>query len=156
MKRDAALGLHRNSALGGRAGDNPKGREIGTVEVELTAEGRACPLFEGLPPRLTVQESHEQSVLELPPGATLLAHNERDGMQAYQAAPHTFGVQFHPEFDADCIHGYASHRADALRAEGLDPDAIAAAARDSDHGRRILQNFRALAERAADRRQLQT
>ena len=36
-------------ALGGEVGDNPNGREFGTVTVELTAEAADDPLLGGLP-----------------------------------------------------------------------------------------------------------
>ena len=42
---------------------------MGTVTMALTAEGRADPLFKGLPNLLQVQESHQDVVVCLPPGA---------------------------------------------------------------------------------------
>ncbi|HEX8908159.1 MAG TPA: glutamine amidotransferase [Anaeromyxobacteraceae bacterium] len=87
-------------ALGGRVARNPRGREAGTVEVELTADGERDPLFAGLPTRLLVQETHEDEVVELPPGATLLAGNARTPVQAFAVGDTVRSVQFHPELDA--------------------------------------------------------
>jgi GMP synthase (glutamine-hydrolysing) len=87
-------------ALGGRVERNPRGREAGTVEVELTAAGELDPLFAGLPRRLLVQQTHEDHVADLPPGATLLAGNARTPVQAFGHGELLRCVQFHPEFDA--------------------------------------------------------
>ncbi len=132
-------------ALGGRVGANPRGREIGTVEIELRAEARRDPLFGGLPERFAMQATHVESVLELPPEARLLAASQGDPHQAFAVGERAWGVQFHPEFDADVIRGYLEARSEILRREGLDADALLAAVRDSAEGRALLRRFAALA-----------
>ena len=57
-------------ALGGEVGDNPAGREMGTVEIALDASATDDPLFAGLPARLRAQTTHLQTVLRPPPQAT--------------------------------------------------------------------------------------
>jgi GMP synthase (glutamine-hydrolysing) len=88
-------------ALGGRVERHPDGPELGTVEVELTSEGRTDPLFQGMASPLSVQVAHEDHVPEAPPGAVVLARNRHAPVQAFAAGPRLRGVQFHPEFDAD-------------------------------------------------------
>lgn len=133
-------------ALGGTVGDQPNGREIGTCRVELTEDGQASELFAGLPSELMVQSSHQQSVLALPAGARHLAHNAHDAHQAFCFGSNAFGVQFHPEFDAGISRGYLTARADALRAEGLDPDRLLGEVAESEHGPKLLQNFRRICD----------
>ncbi len=128
-------------AMGGQAGDNPGGREIGTCEVALTPAGLVDSLFEGLPQTLVVQESHSQSVLDLPAGAVHLGRNAHGALQAFRVGERAWGVQFHPEFDADIMRSYVEERAADLSNEGLDPELVSAAVRESGHGLRILQNF---------------
>ena len=70
-------------ALGGVVGANPRGREIGTIEVDLTAAAASDPLLGGLGPRLVVSASHRQSVLQLPRGARHLGGNATDPNQAF-------------------------------------------------------------------------
>jgi len=130
--------------LGGEVGRNPRGREIGHIAVELTDDGEADPLFEGLPRTLRVSSSHRQSVLRVPEGATVLAHNEATAHQAYRLGERTWAVQFHPEWDHDVIRAYLEARYDVLRDEGLDPDALLAEVGPSEHGERILGRFAAL------------
>ncbi len=128
-------------ALGGSVGANPRGREIGSVEVELTEEGAADPLFEGLPRRLRVSASHRQSVLQLPTGARRLAANPAIEHQAYAIGERAWGVQFHPEWDHEVIAAYLDARREILREEGLDADALLADVQPSAHGSAILGRF---------------
>lgn len=135
-------------ALGGRVGRNPRGREIGTVRVDVgPAISLGDPLLGGLPRTLVVQATHLESVLRLPDGAVLLGSSEADPHHAFswcapgRARPHAWGVQFHPEFDADVIRGYLRARADVLREEGLDPERLGREARDSPHGSAVLRRF---------------
>ncbi len=87
-----------SDALGGRVERNPKGPEVGTREIALTEAGRADPLLAGLPPRLAVQQLHEDHVPAPPPGAVLLATSDHAPVQAFAAGPRLRAVQFHPEF----------------------------------------------------------
>lgn len=128
-------------ALGGRVEKNPNGREIGTVQVELTDAGVADPLFAELPRVVTVQATHSDAVTELPPGAVLLASNERCPVQAFAVGRRVRTVQWHPEFSTRVIRGYIEGRKDVLEAEGLDPEALWIKATDADSGPRILRNF---------------
>jgi GMP synthase (glutamine-hydrolysing) len=50
-------------------------------------------------------------------------------------------VQFHPEVDADVLRGYVKARAPAIRAEGLDADAILAGVTEAPHAQALLRNF---------------
>ena len=130
---------------GGTVDWNPLGREIGTVEVELTAGAAEDPLFADLAARFSGQASHSQSVTVLPPRSTLLARSARDPHAAFRLeGKRAWGVQFHPEFDADITRGYLQERRDELAAEGLDPEALSAAAHDDDAGARLLRRFDAL------------
>ena len=130
--------------LGGHVGVNPRGREMGTIDVDVTEAARGDPLFATLPPRLRVQATHLESVLDLPPGARLLAGNAADPHQAFAVGARAWCVQFHPEFDAEVMRGYIAARAEMVRAEGLDPDAMHAAAEDSPHGHQLLRRFAVL------------
>ncbi|HEY3445173.1 MAG TPA: gamma-glutamyl-gamma-aminobutyrate hydrolase family protein [Myxococcales bacterium] len=102
-------------AFGAQVVKNPRGLELGTREVELTAEGRSDPLFEGLEPELQVLESHEDEVTELPPRIRRLAGNAFTAVQAI-AVGSARGVQFHPEFSPLLVRDLATEL-------GLEPPA---------------------------------
>lgn len=128
-------------ALGGRVARNPRGREIGSVDVETLPAARDDALLGALPERLCVHATHVEAVLELPPGARRLAASEQDPHQAFAVAPRAWGVQFHPEFDAGVIRGYLEARRELLAREGLDAEALLARVRESAHGRALLLRF---------------
>ena len=131
-------------ALGGRVAYNPLGRRLGTLDVRLTAAAREDALFDGLPDVLHVAVSHRQVVVEPPPDATLLATTAYDPHHAYRVGARAWGVQFHPEYDADIVRAYLHDRRAKLLAEGLDPDALARESRDTGHGTQVLRRFAAI------------
>jgi GMP synthase (glutamine-hydrolysing) len=127
--------------LGGRVGRNPRGREIGTVRLRVAPEARRDALLGALPATTYAHTTHVESVLELPPGALRLAANDVDPNQAFAVAARAWGVQFHPEFDADVMRGYLEGRREVLREEGLDPDALLADVREAPEAGSLLRRF---------------
>jgi len=132
-------------ALGGKVGDNTRGREMGTATIDVHAAAAGDPVFGELPPRVYAQESHSQSVITPPRGARVLAGNAHDPHQALAIGPAAWSTQFHPEFDATVMRGYVDVRADALRDEGFDPGSLAATARESPESATVLRRFAAVA-----------
>jgi GMP synthase (glutamine-hydrolysing) len=130
-------------AAGSQVVRNPKGREMGTVRVQLTAAGRTDPLFRGWVPEdglAEVQATHVDSVDPVPPGATLLASNERCATQALRLSDAVASVQFHPELRPETLRDLIDSRAGALRAEGLDADSLRADVRETASAR-LLRAF---------------
>ena len=128
-------------ALGGRVGDNPGGREFGTVDVRLNQKAGKDRLFHDLPETIRVHASHTQSVLMLPPGSTLLASSAMDPHHAFVYGDRVWGVQFHPEFDSEITKAYIEkHRSD-LQKEGKDVDTLLRTCVDTPHGTTLLTRF---------------
>ncbi len=136
-------------AHGARVVRNPQGREVGTVEVTLSAAGRDDPLFHGLPERFAVQATHEDIVEQPPAGATVLAGNANTAVQALAFGPLLRGVQFHPE-----VHPAAMRALILARAQKLEDEAVGrgqapgermtrllAGIAPSPAGQHILRNF---------------
>ena len=135
-------------AAGGAVVLNPKGREIGTVTVQLTEAGRRDPLFAWADAgELEVQATHVDAVDPLPPGATVLASNENCAAQAFRLSETVAGVQFHPELTALAMKDLILSRRDKLAAEGRDTDALAAQVHEVQAGR-ILHAFAGQATRS--------
>ncbi|MGE0784422.1 MAG: glutamine amidotransferase [Sandaracinaceae bacterium] len=133
------------ATLGGEVGPNARGREIGQVEVTLTEAGRADPLLSALPSPARVSSSHRQCVVRLPDGAVLLAEGAAERHQAFRVGERAWGVQFHPEWDAEVIRAYVESRRETLRGEGLDPDRIEREIEANDNGPILLRRFAELA-----------
>lgn len=120
---------------------NPKGREIGTIEVELTDEGRSDPLFDGLVPALRVQATHTDIASTLPRGSTLLARNASTAVQAARFGKRARGVQFHPELAHDAMRTIIDSRRDIMAREGLDGRLIGERVVPTPVGPEILRRF---------------
>lgn len=132
-------------ALGGTVDYHPRGREIGTTEVVLNEPAATDALFLGLPPCFAVHVTHMQSVVTPPQGAVQLAGNAFDPYQGLRFANRAWGLQFHPEFDADIMLAYVREREQDLIAEGFDIAALRAAVRETPEAATLLQRFAALA-----------
>ena len=128
-------------ALGGEVGRNPRGREIGTVIVRSLAPAHRDPLLGVWGSAAPAHVTHVESVLALPEGAVRLAESDLDPVQAFRVGERAWGVQFHPEFDADTVRAYLAARTEKVRAEGLDPEALLAAICEAPAGPRILRRF---------------
>jgi GMP synthase (glutamine-hydrolysing) len=128
-------------AYGGEVGANPRGREFGTVQIELDEAGRTDDLLGELPGAFHAHEGHAQSVLRLPREAVRLASNAWDANQAFRIGARAWGVQFHPEFDAGIVREYVRHYRAELSTEGQAPEALEKAAADNPLGGVILRRF---------------
>ena len=128
-------------ALGGEVGDNPAGREMGTVEITLHDTAASDPLFAGLPARFAAQATHLQTVLRVPAGAQTLASSPLDACHAFRWGRCAWGVQFHPEFSGTHMRGYVHARRAALRSEGLCPATLSRKISATPHARRVLRRF---------------
>jgi GMP synthase (glutamine-hydrolysing) len=128
-------------ALGAPVIRNPRGREIGSIEVTLTTEGRSDPLFESLPTSLQVNATHVDRASALPPRAELLASNENSPVQSIRFGRAGRGVQFHPEITPPAMRALIRTRAEPMRSEGLDPVACEHAVRGAPMGVTVLWNF---------------
>jgi GMP synthase (glutamine-hydrolysing) len=127
--------------LGGRVDYNPRGREMGTVAIDLHDPADADPLFGPLPARFEVQVSHLQSVLQPPDGATVLARSDQDACQAFRWRDHAWGLQFHPEFSVDHMRGYVNARREALAREGQCHRRMAREVKPTPQARGVLRRF---------------
>ena len=90
---------------------------------------------------MTVQVSHQQSVLGLPAGALHLASNEFDPNHAFRIGKFAWGIQFHPEFDARISGAYLNARRGALIAEGLDVEQLESELAESPESHALLRRF---------------
>jgi GMP synthase-like glutamine amidotransferase len=93
---------------------------------ELTPRDPGDPLFGG---HGTVPALHwNEDVFTLPPGAVeVLGAPEPEGVEAFRYGERAWGVQFHPEVDADALDGWYARYGDWLGQAGVD-----------EHGARAL------------------
>ena len=106
-------------AFGAKVVRNPNGREIGTVVVEVTEEGRKDALFEGETARVAFQATHEDIVVEPTAALRVLASNGNTAVQAIAAGKRARGVQFHPEMSDATMRVLIDVRREAVDREGV-------------------------------------
>ena len=115
------------TAAGGRCAANPRGREFGVArKIALTDAGAAHPMYGGKARAFDALTSHEDHVVEIGPGTTVLAGNDFSPVQAVHVA-HGRGVfwavQYHPEYDLIDVAKLGILRAPQLTAQGFFADA---------------------------------
>jgi GMP synthase (glutamine-hydrolysing) len=125
-------------ALGGEVKKNPRGREVGTIQVKRLADD---PIFAGAGAELAANAMHKDSVTRLPDGGRLLASSELEPTQAFAIGKAIRCVQFHPEIDGAGMRTYLEARAQVLTTEGSDAAAIAARSSDAPEAEETLRNF---------------
>jgi GMP synthase (glutamine-hydrolysing) len=124
-------------ALGGRVGLNPRGREMGTVDLDVL---ESDPVV-GSRGRHAVNATHVDSVIELPPGARVLATTAQEPHAAVRFSERSWGVQFHPEVDGQVLRHYLSARRELLASEGFDFESTERAAADTPAGAAVIEQF---------------
>lgn len=134
-------------ALGGRVDYNPRGREIGTVDIECLPAAADDALLGTSPARFPAHATHLQTVLKVPPGAVVLARSSLDECQAVRFSHNVWGLQFHPEFNVAHMRGYITAREEMVEAEGLDARALLRAVDSARHARGLLRRFVKIAAR---------
>ncbi len=96
--------------------------ELGFLEVELTEEGKADPLFQGLPDHQKVFQWH-MDVFDIPTGGVRLATNDNALNQAFRYAQRAYGLQYHIELTPDMFHNWLQYLPDDREViEALGPD----------------------------------
>ncbi|WP_049620713.1 glutamine amidotransferase [Frateuria defendens] len=128
-------------ALGGRVDYLPGGREIGTLPMELLESARHDPLAAALPAVFRAHTTHEQSVLEPPTGAMVLARSERDPHHLLRYGKNALSAQFHPEFNAEVMRAYIRRKHEAMQREGADPHHTYRQVAATPIARRLLRAF---------------
>lgn len=132
-------------ALGGGVGFHPGGREMGTVDVRLLPACSGDLLFGSLPTPFKAHVSHAQTVLELPQGAVRLACNAFEPTHAFRFGARAWGVQFHPEFDAEIMKCHIEKRAGELTKAGLSVPDLVRGVEDAPVAALLLGRFACLA-----------
>jgi GMP synthase-like glutamine amidotransferase len=119
-------------ALGGTCGPQ-RPPEIGVLDIELTAEGRADPLFAGLPPRQKCLQWHSVRVAQPPDDAIVLARSPGCPVQAMRVGPCAWSMQYHVEIEADTVANWGAVPAYRQALDtALGPEGLPQMARDAE------------------------
>jgi GMP synthase (glutamine-hydrolysing) len=123
--------------------DRTHAEPVGGLTVTLTEDGRADPLFDGVPDVFDALGGHREAAAKLPAEAVHLASSADCPIQAFRVGRNVYATQFHPELDAE---GMAT-RVEAYKHAGYFPPEAAelvkadARQRQIEHSALILRNF---------------
>lgn len=104
-------------AFGGGVEKHSVGKEIGSVDINLTPDASSDSLFDELSSVVKVQMTHGDVVTSVPLGATLLAGNDYCKVQAFRLSD-TWGIQFHSELTPETFKSLLRNRIRELIANG--------------------------------------
>lgn len=130
-------------ALGGRCIHDPEHAELGSIPMALTEEGRKDPLFGKLANPFLGLAGHEDRVIELPPGAILLASSETVAQQAFKLADTPiYCTQFHPELDRTTfLQRVAAYPQYVEKIAGTTTEEFSKQCQDAPGSRQLLRGF---------------
>ena len=112
-------------ATGGRVERGAAGIEAGLSRIVPTDHAAGDPLMAALPAAgFPGPQGHQDAVVELPPGAVLLATGELYPHQVFRLGPVAWGVQYHPEVTAEDFTDWIREDDAPVRSAGLDPAAV--------------------------------
>lgn len=135
-------------ALGGSVDNHPDGLESGTTGVWRLPDADRDPLFADMPSHWHAHVAHRQTVTQLPQGAVPLAYNRFEPHHAFRFGACAWGVQFHPEFPAEAARGYLLYQAEALAAQGQNPQRLLAEVQPTPEATALLARFARWVHRA--------
>ena len=107
-------------ALGGEVVRNPRGQQVGVLDVGWTDVAVADELFAPVSGPARAAQWNNDIVSRLPDGAVLLAATPHGEVQAARFAPSVWGVQWHPEAGGEIIGVWADDDRDAAIERGID------------------------------------
>lgn len=113
-------------ALGGRAEKNPLGQQMGVLPIGWLPEAETDDLFAGVTDIQVAVQWNCDIVVELPAAADALARTVQDEIQVARFGASMWGVQMHPEVDAQTVARWADNDRDDCLERGVDVDAYLA------------------------------
>jgi len=125
-------------SLGAKVDYHPHGMELGTVNIALLEESKNDAIFKHLPTDFDVHVVHAQSALTLPLNAILLASNKFEKNHAFRVGTNAWGVQFHPEYDANIMKAYIN---EVAKDKPINKDEISLHVKDTPYSNKIIKLF---------------
>jgi GMP synthase-like glutamine amidotransferase len=104
-------------ALGGRTEKSANGWGLGLKSFEIVGEK---PWMNGGPDHCSLYFSHQDQVVELPPGAERLGSSAFCENALFTLDDHVLGIQGHPEFTKDIMHDLLSRPKETASPELMD------------------------------------
>ncbi|WP_372727725.1 type 1 glutamine amidotransferase [Nocardioides sp.] len=111
-------------ALGGEVRRNPRGQQMGVLEVGWQEDAAEDGLLGGMVDARRGVQWNNDVVTALPEGTTVLARTPEGELQVARFAPTVWGVQLHPEADRPVVEAWADSDRGSHEALGIDQEAL--------------------------------
>lgn len=137
-------------ALGGEVAPSPHGQTVGLTDVVWTDAAVDDDWVAGRTGDEVAIHWNNDVVTRLPDGAVVLARSPDGEAQVVRFGPRAWGIQAHPEVDADVVRHWAVTERDEHVSLGRDPDAVLSVIEGAGealvgHWRPLTARFAALA-----------
>ena len=109
-------------ALGGAVQPNPRGQQIGVLDVGWTGAAANDPLMSSVATARVAVQWNNDIVTIPPPDTRVLASAATGELQAARFAPSVWGVQWHPEAAEEIVGAWAENDRDSAAERGVDVD----------------------------------
>lgn len=138
------------AALGGRVARNPRGQTVGLQPLGWGEQAADDDWVAGRTGTEVAVHWNNDVVVELPPGAVVLARTPDGAVQVARFAPRAWGIQAHPEVDVDILRRWAESDRDDHVSMGIDTERVLAEIEQAGpalaaHWRPLVQRFAAIA-----------
>ncbi len=120
-------------ALGGEVITNPRGQTVGLQPVGWSEDAAGDAWVGDRTGDEVAIHWNNDVVVAMPPGGAVLARTPGGEVQVARFGARAWGIQAHPEVDADVVVGWAAEDRDDLVALGLDEDTVLAEIKDAAH-----------------------
>ncbi len=114
------------TALGGVVGKNPLGQIVGLQPIGWTSEADQDDWVGAHTGAERSVHWNGDVVVQMPPGADVLARSPGGEVQVARFGPRAWGIQAHPEVDLEIVRRWAASDRDDHVSLGIDQDAILA------------------------------
>ena len=138
-------------ALGGRVERNPRGQSVGLQPLGWSEHAADDAWVGSRTGEEVAVHWNSDVVVELPPGAVVLARSPGGEVQVARFADRAWGIQAHPEVDVDILRRWAESDRDDHVSMGIDQERVlaevaAAASALEAHWRPLTERFAAIVE----------
>lgn len=124
--------------------------EVGIASFRVAQSAASDPVFGGLAGRdVIAAEWHQDYITDLPEDAVVLAGNDVCPVQAYRIGENVYGVQFHPEVDAEMFASWAAIADEVL--DKVEHTSEEAAAQVANAQTELIQTWRPVFQAWAQR-----